>query len=106
MELWKGGFKRQSMGRGGDVMNIQQAPIDEPLIGKDGKVSHNWAAFFSSLGQQLQFHLSDDGYVLPQSTTAQVAKVEPKIQNAILYNTTTNRAMVKIGNTFKNIVTE
>lgn len=87
-------------------MNIQQAPIDEPMLDRDGKVTHNWAAFFSSLGQQLQFHLSDDGYILPQTTTAKIAVVEPKIQPAILYNTSTTRAMVKIGNTFKNIVTE
>ncbi len=86
-------------------MNIQSPPLNDPLVDKNGRITSEWIPFMSVLFQQLQSNLSDDGYVLPKNTAAQIAVIEPKIQPAILYNTTTNQPMIKVGNVFKTITT-
>jgi hypothetical protein len=84
--------------------------IDSPIIQKrdDGNYywSDQWAKIMQQLIQQLQVNLSDEGYKLPPQTTANVLELDTmQSLGAILYNTDTDKMMVNIAGTFKEVLT-
>lgn len=87
-------------------MIVPNVPNDRRVVDKDGMLTEVWASFFSNLITQMTINLSDEGYVLPAQSTANIAILDvPQNQSRILWNTDTEKAMVNNDGTFKEIVT-
>jgi hypothetical protein len=86
-------------------MRIPNVPIDK-LSSTDGRISPTWAAYFQNLMTQMRLNLSDEGYVVPSLTSAEIAQINNTANvGKILYNTTTQRMMINNSGTFENILT-
>ena len=70
------------------------------------KLSQIWKDTLEQLFNELQKNMSDEGYILPHLTTAQITELNiPKYIGALVYDTDTNKANVNINGTFKEILT-
>lgn len=86
-------------------MRIPNVPIDK-LSSTDGRISPTWAAYFQNLMTQMRLNLSDEGYVAPSLTSAEISQINNTDNvGKILYNTTTQRMMINNSGTFENILT-
>jgi hypothetical protein len=69
---------------------------------KDGSMHQELINYLGQLVQQLQTNLSDEGYVMPQQTTANIAKlIGAQSVGAFLYDSDTNEFKVNINGTWK-----
>jgi len=76
---------------------INQSPVDE-----NGNWTPEWANLMTQLLSLLQTNLSDEGYVLPQQDTANIAKLTgAQSTGAILYDSSTNEIKGNLGGTWK-----
>ncbi len=80
--------------------------VHEKLVNGDGDITSAWQYWFDSLIQGLQAALSDQGYLLPTLTTAQIAELDPaKSINTLFINSTTNQLIVNLNGVFKTVQT-
>lgn len=86
-------------------MRIPNVPKDR-MVDENGFVTDHWNAFFSNLVAQLSANLSDEGYVLPSQSDANILLLNTvENKSRVLYNATTEKAMVNNDGTFKEIQT-
>lgn len=84
-------------------MNVPNLPIDE-FLDKDGKMSDIWRMFFFQLIQAMQQTVSNEGFQIPQLTSAEIAQlVDPdKTPNGtMVYDTDTDDFKGMKGGVFK-----
>lgn len=69
---------------------------------KDGNMHQDLFNYLGQLVQQLQTNLSDEGYVMPQQPTANIAQLTgAQSVGAVLYDSDTNELKVNINGTWK-----
>ena len=75
----------------------------EKLTDEKGNMTTVWGNILSQIIQQLQINLSNEGYVLPQLTTAEINDLTnaAKSTGAMVYDTTLNEFKVNINGTWK-----
>lgn len=81
--------------------------INEKFINEDGYLTEHWQHTLEQLFNELQQQMSDEGHIAPSQDAANVSKLDGDITKAgaVLYNTTTKKAMVNIDGTLKEIQT-
>jgi hypothetical protein len=71
---------------------------------KDGNMHQDLVNYLGQLVQQLQANLSDQGYLLPQQTSANIATLNtPQSTGAFVYDKETHEVKVNINGTFKTV---
>jgi hypothetical protein len=86
-------------------MRIPNVPTTR-IVDKEGIVTPQWAAFLRNLITQLRLNVSDEGYVFPFLTNAEVLQLNNTDNiGKILYNSTTQQMMVNNTGTFEVIDT-
>lgn len=87
-------------------MEIPNIPNDRTIVDKDGKLTDMWASFFSNLITELNFNLSNEGYILPSLGSDDIATLSVDgNKSRILWDSDIEKAMVNNDGTFKEIVT-
>lgn len=72
----------------------------------DGSMHNELRVLLGQIITQLQQNLSNEGYKLPQLSTAQITQLNTdKSKTALVYNHETDEAFVNINGTFKKILT-
>lgn len=85
--------------------------LAQPIFTGDGvnqpiKANPNFTLMLQQLITALQSTLSDEGFKLPPLDAATIAQLNtPDSKGAIVYNTTTNKAMVNENGIFKTLTT-
>lgn len=70
--------------------------INAQYTDKDGFLTSAFQFYNDQLNQVLRQNLSNDGYVFPSLTTAQITTVEPSVPNGtVWFNTTLAKLQVK-----------
>jgi hypothetical protein len=71
---------------------------------KDGSMHQDLTNLLGQVLQGLQLNFSDEGYRLPELTSAQIAQLDPtKLPNAIFINSTTQQLIVVLNGAFKTV---
>ena len=82
-------------------MNIPNYLTDK-LVDENGELTTPWARTISQLLVELEHNLSDEGYVLPQQPTANIAQLtQPQSVGAMIYDSDTDEFKVNIAGTWK-----
>ena len=75
-----------------------------PIVNEEGYLAPDWLQWANQLTTLLQVNYSDEGLVLPQQTSSNIAKLTgSQSVGAMLYNETAGSAMVNIAGTWKTI---
>jgi hypothetical protein len=78
--------------------------ITDKIIQEDGSLHPSWQAFFNQIVTQMQTHLSDEGYKVPQQKTATITTLATGgTHGALLYDSDLHQLKVNINGTFKTI---
>lgn len=86
-------------------MNIPNF-IEAQVVDEDGKFTDVWRNLMIQLLKQMQVNLSDEGLVIPSQSTAHITTIQTGAPNgALLYDSSTDLAKVKIAGTFRTITT-
>src|SRR5437773_247311 len=77
-------------------MNIPSLILQTPIVDKNGMITPTWAGILTHLITQLQNNMSNEGYVLPQQPTSNLATLSAaenyqKYVGSILYDSTMNQ---------------
>ena len=77
--------------------------IPMKVVDEDGNLTSEWSNLFNQLISQLQLNLGNEGYVLPELTTAQIAELTDidKSKGAMVYDTDLNEFKVNISGVWK-----
>ena len=77
--------------------------IPMKVVDEQGMLTPEWANLFNQLISQLQLNLGNEGYVLPELTTAQIADLTniDKSKGAMVYDSVLNEFKVNINGTWK-----
>jgi hypothetical protein len=99
-------------------MKIPNLPNDK-LVQVNGEIHPNWKSFFEQLINVQQYHLSDEGYILPRQQTENITKLEnastnnpnnPRPQDnqtgRVIYNSETQKSMINNSGNYQNVATE
>lgn len=79
--------------------------INIQYVDKDGFLTSPMQLYNDELNQALQRGLSDNGWTVPQLTTAQITEISPDMPNGtIWYDSTTNQLKGKINGVVTVIV--
>lgn len=80
------------------AQDLDEFPLDDPLVKKNGFISDSWRAVMSAFYMNLIGYLSQNGVFLPQLTTAQRDQILSPQNGQMIYNTTLDTAQyVKAG---------
>lgn len=81
--------------------------INERFVNKEGHLTETWQHALEQLFNELQTQMSDEGHIVPSQDATNVAILDGDTTKAgaLLYNTTTKKAMVNIDGTLKEIQT-
>jgi hypothetical protein len=80
--------------------------LDMQIVNEQGYLTDDAKQMFNQLFSQLQTNLSAEGIFLPQQDATNITVLDNiKSNSAIIYNTTTNKAMVNENGSFKTIQT-
>jgi len=75
------------------AIDFDQFPLYDPLVKKGTlKMSDEWVAFMSTFYQNLISYMSQNGFFLPQLTTAQRDAIQSPMNGQMIYNTTLGSA--------------
>jgi hypothetical protein len=86
-------------------MIIPNFDIDK-FVDDDGRLTPQANLFFSELVTLFQQNLSDEGYQLPKQNAGTILQLNTALSTSgIIYNTSTNKAMVCENGTYKTITT-
>jgi len=78
----------------------------EKVVDENGHFTPVWKETLSSLFQQLQKNYSEEGLFVPQQNSANVTRLETsKSKSSFLYNHETDKMLVNINGTYKEIQT-
>lgn len=80
----------------------------DKVVRDDGYFTSPWEILFQTLLQTLQQNVSDEGFVIPSQTSANITRIEsnPVIDCRLIYNSDTNKLMVRLADgTFHNVTT-
>lgn len=84
-------------------MNIPNF-IDTKIVDENGKLTNEFRQFFSQLIDQLQYNLSDEGYIIPSQNTVNINKLNASnVDNILLIDNDTNELKIKIGGIFRTV---
>lgn len=76
------------------------------MVDKNGNMMQVWQLFFSQLITALQNNLSNEGIILPQQPTTNIALLtSAQSIGAVIYDSTLDVAKVNLNGTFKTITT-
>lgn len=84
------------------------------FVNKDGYLTDEWQNIFQALITALQQNLSDEGFLVPQQSAANIAKLQtafaastnPATYNGdLIYDSTNDLLKVNIAGTFKTVTT-
>lgn len=77
------------------------------FVEKDGHLTEEWRHVLEQLFNELQQQMSDEGHIMPSQNATNVAKLDgdPNKKGALIYNETTEKALVNINGTLKEIQT-
>jgi hypothetical protein len=85
-------------------MNIPSVPPHPLIVPDSGNLHPAWRGYFDQLTMLLQQNLSNEGYKIPQQTTANVTALNTaKSTGALLYDSDTDELKVNINGTFKTV---
>jgi len=88
-----------------NLSNIPTPPAFAKLVDKDGNITSSWRDYFSNLTLYLKQFLSNEGLVMPQQTSANIALLNTAQSiGALLYNSTTNHIEGNVNGTFQVII--
>jgi hypothetical protein len=82
------------------------------FVDDQGYLTPEYQVFFQDLITQMQINLSDEGFRIPQQTTATIAQLKSSFNSQpkpnvyfgdLLYDSTTDEAKINIAGTFKVI---
>jgi hypothetical protein len=82
-------------------MNIPNY-VEAQFVDEKGMLTPIWKNLLILLLQQLQNNVSNNGYVLPQLTTLQIANLTSLVGN-LIYNSDTQTFMVNIAGVYKTV---
>jgi hypothetical protein len=86
-------------------MNIPNF-VDSQVIDDSGNLTPIWKQVFMQLFSALQINLGPEGFFLPQQDDTNIVILNNiKSLGSIIYNTTTNKAMINENGSFKTIQT-
>lgn len=84
-------------------MNIPNLPLDA-IVDQSGKLTDPWKVFFEQLISELQKNVSNEGYILPEQPTSNIALLTD-LKGAIIYDSDNDLAKVNLNGTFRTILT-
>ena len=77
--------------------------LNTKIADEKGELTDTWKSFFGQLLDQIQERLSNEGgYQIPQLTQDELDQKTNVPDGTHFYNTTTNKAVVKVNGTFQN----
>ena len=80
--------------------------INERFVDENGHLTETWQLILTKLFTELQNNASDEGLVMPRQSAANIAQLNlTKYTGALVYNDDTNKAMVNINGTLKEVLT-
>lgn len=80
--------------------------LEHPLVDKDGNLTQPWKLAFAQLLTQLQKNLSDEGFVIPQQSSANISILNnAKSTGALIYDADTHELKINLNGIFKTIQT-
>lgn len=86
-------------------MNIPNF-ADAPIVDREGRLTPIWRQIFTQLITELQNNVSEEGFIIPQKSTADIGKLDNiKSKAAIIYNEQTNKFLANENGAFKTIQT-
>jgi len=94
-------------------MKIGNLPL-ERIVKPDGHIHSSWRQFFSQMVNQLQYHVSDEGYYLPRRNeeskeeldkTLKKLESQEKSKGGLLYATFDNKSKINNDGSYKNLST-
>jgi len=78
---------------------------DIKVVEENGYLTPAFRAILQDLLQVLQYKISDDGFVIPSRTAAEIAQFVDSPNGTMVYDSTNNLAKININGTFKTITT-
>ena len=80
---------------------------NEKIVDENGYLTEQWKHTLDQLFNELQQQMSDEGHIMPSQNAANVAKLDGDAtkNGALLYNEDTNKALVNINGSLKEIQT-
>lgn len=85
-------------------MNIPSIFPNLKIVNPDGTMHPVFLQFLTQLLGQLQQNLSNEGFVIPALTSAQISTISgTKSLQTIIYNSTTGKMMLNNNGTFQTI---
>jgi hypothetical protein len=97
-------------------MRVPVAPVHAPIVDANGMITPEWSQYHDNLHIQLNYHLPEDGSIIPSVDNAQITEMEkefldpdntipnPKFkQTKHVYNTETKKYMLNVDGVFKDI---
>lgn len=75
------------------------------IVDENGYLTSGWRAILQDLLQVLQYKISDDGFVIPSRTAAELAQFDGSPNGTMVYDSTNDLAKIKIAGTFETITT-
>ena len=80
--------------------------VNERFVDEKGYLTDTWRLILTKLFTELQNNASDEGLIAPNQSAAIIAQLNlARYKGAFLYNTDTNKAIVNINGTFKDVLT-
>lgn len=80
--------------------------INTKIVDTDGKFTEIWFQIFTVLFTQLQLNLSDEGFIIPQQTSQNIASLNiGKYTGGLLYNSDKDFFEGNTNGVFKQIIT-
>lgn len=82
-------------------MNVPQFVYDK-VLDDSNHLTANWNLWYSQLIAQLNENFGPQGLVMPSLDQASIDLLTQATNGTMIYNTTTNKAMVNVNGTFVN----
>jgi hypothetical protein len=84
------------------------------FVDRNGYLTEKWALIMQQLITALQTNLSNEGYIVPSQTAANITQIQTNVAASsnpaayngdLLYDSTNNKLKVNLNGAFKEIVT-
>ena len=90
-------------------MNIPNY-LDHQVVDKDGYFTEPWKHIMNQLFNELQTRMSNEGHIAPSITATTLAELQGKpdideLEGGLLYNSDTDKLIVNIDGTYKEVLT-
>jgi hypothetical protein len=85
-------------------MNIPNF-VNTQIVDSNGNLTDGWRVILMQLFKEMIVNLSNEGFHIPHQSQSNINKLTNAPSGTVIYNTTTNKLMVKEGTIFKTIST-